>query len=318
MKIVILDAFAVNPGDLSWDFLKKYGELAVYDRTERSEVISRCAGADIVLSNRSAVSRELLEACPTVKFINTLGTGYDMIDLEACRERGVIVCNVPAYSSDSVAQLAFMLIMNLTTDIAALCGSVREGKWTGMADFMYREIPYAELAGVKLGLIGCGGIGRRVAEMAAAFKMEVYATTRSRKTGSERGITYMTLDKLLPACEVVSIHCPLNEDTKGMVDESFISKMKDGAVLINTARGAIVNERAVADALNAGKLAGAGLDVLAVEPPLPDNPLLGAKNCLITPHIGWATVAARKRLLNTLEQNLSAFFAGAELRNRIV
>jgi len=318
MKIVILDAFAVNPGDLSWDFLKEYGELEVYDRTLRPEVISRCAGAEVVLSNRTAVPRELLEACPTVKFINTIGTGYDMIELEACREHGVIVCNVPAYSSDSVAQLAFMLIMNLTTDLAALCRSVREGKWTGMADFMYREIPYAELAGMKLGLIGCGGIGRRVAEMAAAFKMEVYAATSSRKNGSEGGITYMPLDELLPACEVVSIHCPLNETTKGMVDESFISKMKDGAILINTARGAILNERAVADALNAGKLAGAGLDVLAVEPPLPDNPLLGAKNCLITPHVGWATAAARKRLLNTLKQNLAAYFCGAEIKNRVV
>lgn len=318
MKIVILDAFAVNPGDLSWNFLKKYGELAVYDRTERSEVVSRCTGADVVLSNRTAVSRELLEACPTIKLVNTIGTGYDMVDLEACRERGVIVCNVPAYSSDSVAQLAFMFVLNLTTDLSALCASVREGEWTGMANYMYPKIPYAELAGMKLGLIGCGGIGRRVAEMAAAFKMEVYAATSSRKNGSEGGITYMPLDTLLPACEVVSIHCPLNDNTKGMVDETFISKMKDGAILINTARGAILDERAVAAALNAGKLAGAGLDVLAVEPPVPDNPLLTAKNCLITPHIGWATVAARKKLLSILDENLSSFFGGAELKNRIV
>jgi glycerate dehydrogenase len=171
---------------------------------------------------------------------------------------------------------------------------------------------------MKLGLIGCGGIGRRVAEMASAFKMVVYATTGSRKAGSEGAITYMTLEELLPACDVISIHCPLNDSTRGMVDESFISKMKDGAIIINTARGAILDERAVANALNSGKLAGAGLDVLAVEPPLPDNPLLTAKNCLITPHIGWATVAARKRLLGILEENLSSFFSGAELKNRIV
>ena len=318
MKIVILDAFAVNPGDLSWDFLKKYGQLKVYDRTERSEAVTRCTGADVVLSGRTAVSRELLEACPTIKLINTIGTGYDMIDIEACRELGVAVCNVPAYSSDSVAQLAFMLILNLTTDLSALCGSVHEGKWTGTVDFIYHEIPYAELAGMKLGLIGCGGIGRRVAEMASALKMEVYATTGSRKAGSEGAITYMTLEELLPACDVISIHCPLNDSTRGMVDESFISKMKDGAIIINTARGAILDERAVANALNSGKLAGAGLDVLAVEPPLPDNPLLTAKNCLITPHIGWATVAARKRLLSILEENLSSFFSRAELKNRIV
>ena len=318
MKIVVLDGFGVNPGDLSWDFLKKYGEPVVYERTERSEIIPKCKGADIVLSSRAAVSREFFEACPTVKFISTLGTGYDMIDLETCRERGVIVCNVPDYSSDSVAQLAFMFILNLTTDLNAFCRAVKEGKWTGMADFIYQNITYRELAGMKLGLIGCGGIGRRVAEMAAAFKMEVYATTRSRKSGSEGGITYLTLDELLPISDVVSIHCPLSEETQGMVDEAFISKMKDGAILIHTARGKILNEKAVADALNSGKLAGAGLDVLAVEPPLPDNPLLSAKNCIITPHIAWATVAARKRLLAVLEENLSAFVNGTELKNRVV
>jgi len=318
MRIVILDAFAVNPGDLSWDFLKKYGELTIYDRTEPSEAISRRAGADIVLSNRAAIPRELIEACPTIRFISTIGTGYDMIDIEACRERGVTVCNVPAYSSDSVAQLAFMLIMNLTTDLAALSGSVRDGKWTGMAGFKYQEIPYTELAGMKLGLVGCGGIGRRVAHMAGAFKMDVCATTGRRKNGSADGITYMTFEELLPVCDIISIHCPLNDTTRGMVDDSFISRMKDGAILINTARGAILNEGAVADALNRGKLAAAGLDVLAVEPPLPGNPLLKAKNCVITPHIGWSTVAARKRLLNTLEENLSAFLSGGELKNCIV
>jgi len=318
MKIVVLDAFGVNPGDLSWDFLKKYGQVDIYDRTEQSEMVSRCEGADVVLSNRTAITRALLEACPRIKFINTLGTGYDMIDLEACREHGVVVCNVPAYSSDSVAQLAFLLILNLTTDLNAFCRAVKEGKWTGMAGFIYPNITYRELAGMKLGLIGCGGIGRRVAEMAAAFKMEVYATTRSRKSGREGAITYLTLDELLPICDVVSIHCPLNDETRGMVDEGFISKMKDGAILINTARGAILNEKAVAEALNSGKLAGAGLDVLAVEPPRPDNPLLHAKNCIITPHIGWATVEARRRLLATLEENLSSFIGGAEIKNRIV
>jgi len=318
MKIVVLDAFGVNPGDLSWDFLKKYGQVDIYDRTEQSEMVSRCEGADVVLSNRTAITRALLEACPSIKFISTLGTGYDMIDLEACREHGVVVCNVPAYSSDSVAQLAFLLILNLTTDLNAFCRAVKEGKWTGMAGFIYPNITYRELAGMKLGLIGCGGIGRRVAEMAAAFKMEVYATTRSRKSGREGAITYLTLDELLPICDVVSIHCPLNDETRGMVDEGFISKMKDGAILINTARGAILNEKAVAEALNSGKLAGAGLDVLAVEPPRPDNPLLHAKNCIITPHIGWATVEARRRLLATLEENLSSFIGGAEIKNRIV
>jgi len=318
MKIVVLDAFGVNPGDLSWDFLKKYGQVDIYDRTEQSEMVSRGEGADVVLSNRTAITRALLEACPRIKFINTLGTGYDMIDLEACREHGVVVCNVPAYSSDSVAQLAFLLILNLTTDLNAFCRAVKEGKWTGMAGFIYPNITYRELAGMKLGLIGCGGIGRRVAEMAAAFKMEVYATTRSRKSGREGAITYLTLDELLPICDVVSIHCPLNDETRGMVDEGFISKMKDGAILINTARGAILNEKAVAEALNSGKLAGAGLDVLAVEPPRPDNPLLHAKNCIITPHIGWATVEARRRLLATLEENLSSFIGGAEIKNRIV
>lgn len=306
MKIVILDGFAVNPGDLSWDFLKKYGNLTVYDKTLSEQTCERVADADVVFTNRADITEELLEKCSKIRYISALGTGYDMIDLDACRKHGVEVCNVPGYSSASVSQFAFTLLLNLVTDINGLSGIVKEGMWTGVPGFHYEKTRFIEISGMTLGLIGCGAIGKKVAVMAQAFGMKVVATTRSRVTGVENGIDYMPLDELLGISDAVSIHCPLNQKTRGMVDKTFINKMKDGSFLVNTARGAILNEVDVADALNSGKLSGAAFDVLANEPARADNPLLIA-NCIITPHAAWTSVAARKRLLAVLDTNLESF-----------
>ncbi len=318
MKIVVLDGFAVNPGDMSWDFLSKYGDVEVYDKTPDSECAEKCKGADAVFTNRAKITEDLLCQCPTIKYISALGTGYDMIDINACRKHGVVVCNVPAYSSDSVAQLAFTMILNLTTDVNGLRKIVEDGKWTGIPGFKYQTIKYTELASMTLGLIGCGGIGHRVAEMAKAFKMNVAASTKTKTSGSDGIVEFMPLNEMLKISDIVSVHCPLNDETRGMIDREFISKMKDGAILINTARGAILNEADVADALNCGKLAAAGLDVLAVEPPAAENPLLSAKNCLITPHIAWTTHAARLRLLDILDLNLKSFIETGKGVNQIV
>lgn len=318
MKIVVLDGFAVNPGDLSWDFLEQFGEVVVYDKTPDSECAAVCADADAVFTNRAKITAEVLAACPKIKYISTLGTGYDMLDLEACHRQGIVVCNVPAYSTDSVAQLAFTLLLNTCTDMNGLTQIVRDGLWTGVPGFEYQHVRYVELAGLTLGLYGCGAIGTRVGQMAKAFGMRVLATRRSKQSGADDGIEYTTPEAMLPQCDALSIHCPLSDETRGMVDAHFIAQMKDGAYLINTARGAILNEADVAAALHSGKLGGAGLDVLANEPALPDNPLLSAPNCIITPHAAWTTIAARKRLLDVLENNLRAFVETGRGINQIV
>lgn len=317
MKIVVLDGFAVNPGDLSWDFLKKFGDLTVFDKTPDDRVADAIGDAEIIFTNRAKVTADVLSHCPKVRYISALGTGYDMIDLDACRAKGVCVCNVPAYSSDSVAQLAITLLLALTTDLNGLRGIVRDGNWTGVPGFQYQLVPYTELAGMTLGLVGYGGIGKRVGEIAAAFKMKVLASTRTRQSGSDGTAEFLPLKEMLPLCDAVSIHCPLNDVTRGMVNADFINDMKDGALLLNTARGAILNEADVAAALNSDKLAGAGMDVLAAEPALPSNPLLTAKNCIITPHVGWTTMAARKRLLAVLDANLSSFIASGKGINQL-
>lgn len=318
MKIVVLDGFAVNPGDLSWDFLNKYGEPVIYDKTPADQIVQRCSDAEVVFTNRADITEDFLEKCPKIRYISALGTGYDMIDLSACKKRGIEVCNVPGYSSESVSQFAFTLLLNLVTDINGFTGIVKSGKWTGIPGFHYEKTRFLELSGKTIGLIGCGAIGKKVGVMAQAFGMNAAATTKSRIKGREDGITYMPLENLLKVSDIVSLHCPLNEKTKGMVDGKFVSKMKDGAFLINTARGAILNESDVAEALNSGKLAGAGLDVLADEPAKPDNPLLTAKNCIITPHAAWTSAAARKRLMVVLEANLENFLRTGKAINSLI
>ena len=318
MKIVVLDGFAVNPGDLSWEFLKKYGEPVIYDKTPDSLAAERCADAEAVFSNRAVISEFFLEKCPKIRYISALGTGYDMIDLEACKKRGIEVCNVPGYSSDSVAQFTITLLLNLATDINGMTDIVKSGMWTGIPGFQYQTTRFLELSGMTLGLIGCGAIGKRVAVMAQALGMRTVATTSSRSSGDENGISYIPLGELLAVSDAVSLHCPLNDATRGMVDQAFLEKMKRGAFLINTARGAILNENHVAEALNDDYLAGAALDVLAVEPPETDNPLLKAKNCIITPHAAWTSVAARKRLLAILEDNLASFIKTGKGINSLI
>ncbi|PKM63346.1 MAG: glycerate dehydrogenase [Firmicutes bacterium HGW-Firmicutes-21] len=318
MKIVVLDGFAVNPGDLSWEFLNKYGEAVIYDKTPNSLAAERCIDAEAVFSNRADISREFLELCPRIRYVSALGTGYDMIDLAACKERGIEVCNVPGYSSESVSQFTLTLLLNLVTDMNGMTDIVKSGMWTGIPGFHYEKTRFLELSGMQLGLIGCGAIGERVAVMAQALGMKVYATTARRSSGKENGISFMPLDKLLGVSDIISLHCPLNDTTRGMVDRSFIGKMKQGAFLINTARGAILNESDVAAALNDGTLSGAALDVLANEPPQSDNPLLTARNCIITPHAAWTSIAARKRLIAILESNFESYIKTGKGINSLV
>ena len=317
MKIVILDGFAVNPGDLSWDCLKKFGEVVALDKTPDAECAEKCNGADVVFTNRCKVTAELLDACPTVRYVSALGTGFDMIDTEACKARGVAVVNIPAYSTASVAQLTIQFLLTLFADLDGMQGIVKEGKWTGLPGYQYQKVMFTELQGLTLGLIGCGGIGGRVAEIAHAMGMRVLAHTAHSHEDTD-AVKYVSLDTLLSEADVVSLHCPLNDSTRGMVNADFISKMKDGARLINTSRGAVLNEQDVADALNSGKLYAAALDVLANEPALPENPLLKARNCIITPHIAWASKASRMRLLDVIEASLDNFVKTGVGLNRIV
>lgn len=317
MKIVVLDGFAVNPGDLSWGFLEKYGDVEVFDKTPDAECADKCVGATAVFTNRCKVTAELLDKCPTVKYVSALGTGFDMIDIEACKARGVAVVNIPAYSTASVAQLTVQFLLALFADLDGMQGIVKEKMWTGIPGYQYQKVPFTELQGLTLGLIGCGNIGGRVAEVASALGMRVLAHTVHHHEDTDI-IKYVPLDTLLAEADAVSLHCPLNDATRGMVDTKFIAKMRDGVRLVNTSRGAVLNERDVADALNSGKIAGAALDVLANEPALPDNPLLTAKNCIITPHIAWASKAARERLLGVIDASLDNFAKTGVGLNRIV
>ena len=307
MKIVVLDGFAVNPGDLSWDFLDKYGEARVYDKTEDKDAAAVIGDAEIVFTNRVHITPAVLDACPCIRYVSALGTGYDMIDVAACRSRGIEVCNVPGYSTMSVAQHAFTLMLSFFADLDGLCGIVKAGKWTGMPGFRYQTVRFHELAGKTVGIYGCGAIGEAFGQMCRSFGMRVLGTRRSKRSGEENGIAYVTPDELLAESDVVSLHCPLTDETRGMVDREFIGHMKAGAILINTSRGAVLDESAVADALNNGRLGGAGLDVLAKEPADGANPLLSAKNAVITPHCAWTTPEARLRLIDILDRNLAAF-----------
>lgn len=317
MKIVVLDGFAVNPGDLSWDFLAAYGEYKVYDKTAYEHAAEVIGDAEAVFTNRVNVDRAVLDSCPNIKYISALGTGYDMIDVAACRERGIEVCNVPAYSTPSVAQLAFTLLLSLTTDVVGLTNIVREGKWTGIPGFAYQRVRFTELKDKTVGVYGCGAIGECFARICLAFGMRVLAYRRSAEHGPRDGIEYTDADTLLRESDYVSFHCPLTSETRGMVDADFIGKMKQGAIIINTSRGAVLNEADVAEALCSGRLGGAGLDVLAVEPALPDNPLLGAPNCLITPHSAWTSIESRRRLIDVLDRNLAEFEKTGKGINRV-
>lgn len=311
MKIVILDAYTTNPGDLSWDWLSQYGEYTVYDRTPREKTVERCRDAQIVITNKTVLDRAILEQLPELKWIELLSTGFNVIDCAYTREHGIPVCNIPAYSTGAVAQLTFALLLELCCQVGLHSQSVHEGEWTRCADFCYWKTPLAELAGKTLGIIGFGKIGQAVATIAIAMGMEVLVHTPHPKREFENEfLAFVPLEELLEKSDVVSLHCPLTPQTTRMVNADFLRKMKPGARLINTSRGPALDEQAVAHALNSGRLAGAGVDVLSTEPPRADNPLLTAKNCVITPHIAWAALETRSRLMKICQDNFKAYFSG--------
>lgn len=317
MKIVVTDGFAVNPGDLSWDYLGKFGEYKVYDKITDDEAPEVIAEADVVFTNRVKIGQKVVGNCKNLKYVSSLGTGYDMIDVNACRKHGIEVCNVPGYSTASVAQHAFTLLLANAFDLEGYRNMVKDGKWTGVPGFMYQNSKFVELEGKTVGVYGCGAIGMRFAKICQAFGMRVLAVKRSKTSGKIDDITFTTADELLRESDYLSLHCPLTDETRGMVNTEFLSKMKTGAVLINTSRGAVLNETDVADALRSGKLSGAGLDVLAKEPADPNNPLLSAPNTVITPHCAWTSKEARTRLMQILDDNLTAFIKTGAGINRV-
>jgi glycerate dehydrogenase len=309
MHIVVLDGHTLNPGDLSWAPLEALGECVIYPRTPREAIVERARGAEAVLTNKAPLDRDTLAQLPDLRYIGVLATGYNIVDVDAARERGIPVTNVPAYSTPSVAQAAFALLLELTHHVGHHAETVRAGQWCRSADFSYQEEPLVELAGLTMGIVGFGAIGRAVARIAAAFGMTVQAHTRTVPADAPE-VAFVDLDTLFRTSDVVSLHVPLTPQTQGLVNAARLAQMKPSAFLLNTSRGPLIVEADLADALNAGRIAGAGMDVLSVEPPPPDNPLLTARHCLITPHFAWATRAARVRLLDGVATNLRAFQAG--------
>ncbi len=305
MKITVLDGYTTNPGDLSWDWLREYGECTIYDRTPPELIAERCADCEIIITNKTPLRKELLETLPKLRYIGLLSTGYNIVDWEYCKEKGIPVCNIPSYSTAAVAQLVFALILEHTNAVALHSGSVHSGEWAESKDFCYWKSPLTELYGKTIGIIGFGKIGKAVAKIASAFGMKVLASTNHPAPFED--VEFCKKDELLTKSDFVSIHCPLTPLTEGMVNEEFLSKMKNTAILINTSRGQVVDENALANALKNGKIAGAGLDVLSVEPPKADNPLFGLKNCYITPHIAWAGFETRERLMKICKENVEAF-----------
>jgi glycerate dehydrogenase len=309
MKIVVLDGFTLNPGDLSWEKIQHLGDFAIYDRTPPEKRVERAKGAGAVLTNKVVFNREVIEQLHGLQYIGILATGLNMVDLEAASEAGITVTNIPSYSTSSVAQIVFSHILHVVQNVSAHAASVRDGDWTNCIDFTYHLTPQIELAGKTFGIIGFGQIGQAIARIGQAFGMNILFNNRSKKE-TDSNARQVDLDILLAESDFVSINCPLTGSNAGFIDRAAIEKMKSSAILINTARGALVNENDLADALNRGRIAGACLDVLSEEPPGPDNPLLTAKNCYITPHIAWATTEARKRLMDMAAENLRAYMDG--------
>ena len=311
LKFVVLDSYALNPGDLSWEWLENLGECEIYDRTPADKILERCIGADVVITNKTPITKDTLSKFSNLKYIALESTGYNVVDCEYAKEMGVPVSNIPAYSTNAVAQLTFSLILEITNAVGIHSESVRNGDWANCPDFCYWKTPLAELCGKTLGIVGFGQIGQAVADIAEAFKMNIVAVSGHETDQSHRkNFSWVDMDTLANTSDIISFHCPLTEKTTGLVNEEFIGKCKDGAIIINTSRGPIVDDQALANALNCGKLRGAGLDVLTVEPPKADNPLLSAKNCFITPHIAWAGFETRERLMKILEENVKAYLNG--------
>lgn len=314
MKIVVLDGYALNPGDLSWDGIRRFGEVVVYDRTATEEILSRAKDADVLFTNKTPIREDVISQLSQLKFIGVLATGYNIVDVGAATQKGVIVSNIPDYGSYSVAQLTMALLLELCHHVQRHSDTVRQGKWAASKDWCYWDYPLVELAGKSIGIIGFGNIGQKVADMASAFGMNIIGSSRRRSDQSHRkNFTWMEIPELLAESDVVSIHCPLTRETKGLVNARSLTTMKRSAFLLNTSRGPIIEDADLAAALNDGIIAGAGIDVLSIEPPAADNPLFAAKNCIITPHIAWATTEARTRLMASAVENLRAFVNGAPI-----
>ena len=314
MKIVVLDGYTENPGDLSWEELGKLGELTVYDRTsltDEAEAIARIGDAEIVFTNKTPITRKVLDACPGIRFISLLATGYNCVDYAYAREKGIPVTNVPTYGTASVGQFAIALLLEICHHIGHHDASVHAGNWERCADWCYWDYPLIELDGKTMGIIGFGRIGQTTGRIARAMGMEVLAYDSHPSDAGRAIAEYVDLDALLARSDVVALHCPLFPETEGIINRETIAKMKDGAILLNNSRGPLVVEQDLADALNAGKLAAAGLDVVSTEPIRGDNPLLQAKNCIITPHISWAPKESRQRIMDCAVSNVKAFLAGS-------
>lgn len=311
MKIVVLDGQGVNPGDISWNRIEELGELTVYPRTAPEEVLKHVGDAEIALTNKTVFDANIIAQLKNTKYIGVLATGYNVVDTKATRERGIVVTNIPAYSTDSVAQMVFAHLLNVSNHVEHYAEETRNGVWSRCPDFCYWNKPLFELAGKTLGIVGLGNIGMKVAQIAQAFGMNVLAYTSKTPDQLPEGIRKTTLDGLFGASDVVSLHCPLTDTTRELMNNTSIEKMRDGAILINTGRGPLVNEADVADALTSGKLGAYCADVLSCEPPSPSNPLVGAPHAFITPHVAWATLEARLRLMDIAVNNIKSFLEGS-------
>lgn len=310
MKIVVLDGYALNPGDLSWENLEKLGHCTIYDRTGPVDVLIRASEADAIITNKVVISKSLIHSLPQLKYIGVTATGYNVVDVQAAKEYGIVVTNIPAYSTQSVAQMVFSHILNFSNRVELHADSVKNGDWTSNPDFAYWKTPQVELAGKTIGIVGFGQIGQKVAEIARAFGLKVVFQNRSVKNNVPEGMIQKSLTEVFAESDFVSLNCPMTPENTEFVNQSLIETMKPQAILINTGRGGLVNEQDLANALNTGRIAAACLDVLSTEPPLPGNPLLSARNCFITPHIAWATIEARQRLMDLTVSNLNDFILG--------
>lgn len=310
MKIVVLDGYTLNPGDLSWEALAALGETAVYDRTPADEILARIGDAEATYTNKTPLTRETIQACPNLKFIGVLATGYNVVDVAAAKERGIPVCNVPTYGTAAVGQFAIAMLLEICHHVAHHSEAVHEGRWSGNIDWCFWDYPLIELEGKTMGVIGFGRIGQRTGEIAKALGMRVLAYDAYQNDAGKAIGTYVDLDTLLKESDVISLHCPLFPETKGIVNAASIAKMKNGVILLNNSRGPLIVEQDLANALNSGKVYAAGLDVVSEEPISPNNPLLSAKNCFITPHISWAPKESRARLMNIAVENLANWMNG--------
>ena len=315
MKIVVLDGYCLNPGDLSWEDMASFGDLRVYDRTSPAELLNRAEGAEVLITNKTLITGNDMEALPQLKYIGVLATGYNVVDVESAKEKGIVVTNIPAYSTNSVAQMVFAHLLNITQRVGHYACMNRQGKWSDNADFCYWDTELIELNDKWMGIIGFGNIGQATARIALSFGMKVGVFTSKAQSELPEGVKKMSLEEIFKNCDVVSLHCPLTPSTQEMVNAERLNLMKRNAILINTGRGPLINEQDLADALNAGKILAAGLDVLSTEPPLSTNPLLSARNCFITPHIAWATKEARIRLMKIAVNNLNEFMKGNIINN---